>query len=391
MTTLTAEQRLTRATVWLMGEANYAAFSGIYLMGSTSVVEDLPTAGTNGRDEFYGRAFVDGLEDAEIRALKLHETWHKAGRHLSIWKYLCDQDKQVANMAMDYVINLFIRDSDPEGKDVRLPAMGLLDEKYRGKDVGEVFDLLMQDKKDGKGVFGGKGGQPLDEHDWDGASELTEQEQKELSEQIDQALRQGALMASKRGGNVPYAFGELLAPQIKWEDQLRDFITASCSGRDIPSYRKPNKRYMDSPIVMPSMVAESVGRVVVAVDMSGSTTDAMRNTFLTETCSLCELVKPEAVDLLYWGDSIVGHETYDENSYAGLVTSTKPRSSGGTVPQCIVDYIKEKGIRAECIIILTDGDVYDWGTGWTVPTLWAITDKRNVSPIGKSIYVNVKH
>ncbi len=386
MSNLTAEQRLTRATVWLMGEDNYCLLSGVYLMGSVRVVEDLPTAGTNGRDEFYGRAFVDSLTDEEVRALKLHETWHKALRHMSIWKHLCDKDKQVANMAMDYVINLLILDSDPTERHVKLPDMRLLDEKYRGMDTGQVFNLLMQDKAEGKGAFSnGNGKGSMDEHNWEEAEGLSDVEKQELAEQVDQALRQGALIAARRGAGMPYVVGELLAPKVKWEDQLRDFMTSMCSGRDIPSYRKPNKRYMDSPIVMPSMIAESVGRVVVALDMSGSTTDEMRSAFLSETCSLCELVKPEAVDLLYWGTDVVQHETYDESSYAGLLTSTKPREGGGTEPQCIVDYMKEKGIRAECIIVITDGDVYSWGEGWSAPTLWAITEKHNVSPIGKSI------
>ena len=139
MSNLSAEQRLTRATVWLMNEPQYAAFSGLYLMGSVEVKDGLPTAATNGRDEFYGREFLDKLTDQEIRALKLHETWHKAGRHLMIWRYLTERDARVANMAMDFVINLFIHDSDPQGRNVRLPEGGLLDEQYRGMDVGEVF------------------------------------------------------------------------------------------------------------------------------------------------------------------------------------------------------------------------------------------------------------
>jgi predicted metal-dependent peptidase len=111
--------------------------------------------------------------------------------------------------------------------------------------------------------------------------------------------------------------------------------------------------------------------------------------FLSEVNELCRIVKPEAVDLLYWDSSVAGHEVYDENSYAGMLTSTKPRGGGGTSPQCVIDYIKEKAITPECIVMLTDGEVCGWGAPWPAPTLWCITEKRIKSPVGRSVHIDV--
>jgi predicted metal-dependent peptidase len=398
MSNLSAEQRLTRATVWLMNEPQYAAFSGLYLMGNVEVKDGLPTAATNGRDEFYGREFLDKLTDQEIRGLKLHETWHKAGRHMMIWRYLTERDARVANMAMDFVINLFIHDSDPQGRNVRLPEGGLLDEQYRGMDVGEVFEKLLKDghgtkkikvrivTKDGTGE-----GEPdsMDEHDWDGAAELTAEEAEQLSEEIDSALRQGALMAGKLGGDLPRGLEEMLAPKVRWEDEMREFVTAACTGHDLPSYRKPNRRYMGGKLILPTHISETVGRIVIGVDASGSIWGPVLTAFLSEVNELCRIVKPEAVDLLYWDSGVAGHEVYDENSYAGMLTSTKPRGGGGTSPQCVIDYIKEKAITPECIVMLTDGEVCGWGAPWPAPTLWCITEKRIKSPVGRSVHIDV--
>ena len=389
MSNLTAEQRVTRATVWLMNEPKYCMFSGLYLMGTTMVKDGVPTACTNGRDEFYGRSFIDSLGDPEIRGLKLHETWHKAGRHMMVWKHLTDLDARVANQAMDYVINQFIVDSDPQGTNVRLPNGALLDDRFKGMDIGEVFDILMQEKKDGKGGNGGQGGDPLDEHDWENAETLSDEEKQKLAEDIDAALRQGALHASRLGADMPRGLEEILAPQVRWEDELREFVSALCTGHDLPSYRKPNRRYMGSNMILPSHISETVGRIVLAVDTSGSIGGAMLTAFLSEVNAICQTVKPEAIELLYWGSSVVGHETYEDGSYEGLLTSTKPRGGGGTDPQCVVDYMKEKAISAECVVILTDGEVPGWGKGWAAPTLWCITSKHYKSPIGRSVYVEV--
>jgi predicted metal-dependent peptidase len=139
---LNAEQRVQKAHVWLMAQPQYCLYSGIFMFGKTSIEENVPTACTNGRDTMYGRAFVDKQKDPELRGLVLHENLHKAFRHLTTWKDLKEKNGKLANMACDYVINLMIVDSDPEGKEVRLPEGGLLDERFRGMDAGEVFRIL---------------------------------------------------------------------------------------------------------------------------------------------------------------------------------------------------------------------------------------------------------
>jgi len=398
MNKLTAEQRLTRAIVWLMNEPKYALFSGLYMMGKTEVRDDIPTAATNGRDEFYGRKFIETLGEEEIRGLKLHETWHKAARHLMVWKHLATENQRLANMAMDYVINLFIKDSDPAGKHVRLPAGGLIDEKYRGMDVQQVYNELKKEMqnaqgggngKAGKGQGGGQGGDSLDEHDWSSADSLTAEEEEKLASEVDQALRQGALIAGKLGANLPRELGEMLAPKVDWREVLADFVGAFAAGVDLSSYRKPNRRMMSGRMILPSHISETVGKMVIAVDASGSIFGETLNAFLSEVASLCETVKPESVELLYWDCDVAGHETYDEGSYAGLLTSTKPRGGGGTDPQCVVDYLKEKAIRPECVVVLTDGYVGSWGQDWPCPTLWCITTKSIVSPVGKSVHMEV--
>jgi hypothetical protein len=52
------------------------------------------------------------------------------------------------------------------------------------------------------------------------------------------------------------------------------------------------------------------------------------------------------------------------------------------------EYLKDKRITPEAIVVLTDGYVEsDWGGNWEAPTLWAITSKGITSPHGKSIYL----
>lgn len=398
MNNLTAEQRLTRATVWLMNQPKYAAFAGLYTMGSVEVKDGIPTACTNGRDEFYGRAFLDTLVEPEVRGVKLHETWHKAGRHMIIYKHLAKEDPKLANMAMDYVINLFIHDSDIDGKEVRLPKGALLDQRFRNMDIQQVYNILKQEKQNGQGNGGGKAGEGtadaggegefVDEHDWDSADSISADEAEAFSKQVDEALRQGQLIAGKLGANVPRAIEEMLKPYIDWRSVLSEFVSAHAAGHDLPSYKKPNRRMMGGDIILPTQISESVGKLVLGIDASGSIFGDTLNGFMAYVKMLCESVMPESVELLYWDTEVCQHETYDANSYAGLVTSTKPKGGGGTRPACVSEYIRKRGIDAACIVMLTDGHVDGWGRDWPAPTLWCITEKRITSPIGKSVHID---
>lgn len=147
MSTLTVEQRVQKAHVWLMGQPNYCLYSGVIMLGKTEVNDKVPTACTDGRNTQYGRKFCEKLNDKELRALIMHENLHKAFSHMTTWRNLWDKNPRLANMACDYVINLMIYDSDPEGVNVKLPEGGLLDERFRGMDAQTVFNILDKEKR----------------------------------------------------------------------------------------------------------------------------------------------------------------------------------------------------------------------------------------------------
>lgn len=399
MTKLSVEQRVQRAHVWLMKQPQYCLYSGIFMLGQTSVDDDVPTACTDGRNTRYGRDFMAKLPEAELRAVILHENLHKAFRHLTTWKHLYKEHPTLANMACDYVINQMIEDSDPTGTDVRLPSEGLLDPKYRGWDSQKVFNDLKQQAEDNGSVHVKTKGNPggtdvpvgdaggMDEHDWEGADGMSTEEKEALARDVDQALRQGAILAGKMSGNVPREVSDLLESKVDWREALREFITSFCIDKEISTWRRPSRRWVGEGVYMPSVYGESVGRIVVGVDMSGSIGPNEIGQFLGEVRKICEHVKPEGIDLMYWDTRVCQHEKYEQDQLENLLSSTKPRGGGGTSPQCIVDYINEHKIKAECAVVLTDGYVDGWGSGWPCPTLWGITTDQ-VSGVGKTVHVN---
>ena len=385
--TLTVEQRLSKAVVDIMANPKYVALAGVLMIGDRTVCDDVPTACTNGRDEMYGREFVSDLSDSQLRFLVLHESYHKLYRHLTTWEHLYRENPQLANQACDYVINCKISDDNKDGFAV-IPEGGLLDARFRGMDSAQVYTLLKDDEEQGDGQGQGQGqGEGFDEHDWEGAQSLDADEQRELARDLDEAIRQGALIAGKMGSGGDRDLEQLLKPQIDWREVLRDFITTSCSGSDYSTWRRPNRRFVSSGYYLPSGITEQVGELVVAIDTSGSIGSRQLTAFLSEIKGVCDTVHPERIRLLYWDTSVCGDETYESNELDSLATSTKPVGGGGTDVTCVPAYIAKHSINAQAAIVLTDGYVGAWGT-WSIPLLWCILDNERATPdSGKVVHI----
>ena len=381
---LTAEQRLRKAVIDIIGRNEFIALTGVLLIGTKIVDDKVKTACTNGRDEAYGRKFVDELSDAEFRFVVLHECYHKMYKHLTTWKHLHDVDHDKANRACDYVINLKLANTDAckEGW-IKLPDGVLIDNSFADMDSAKVFKLLQSRPKGGDGDEYN----PFDEHKWDEAQEMSEQEQKDLAKEIDNALRQGALLAGKVGTGANRDLGDLLDPKQDWRELLRDFVTTTCAGKDYSTWRRPNRRYVGMDILMPSAISESLGEIVIGIDTSGSIGDEDLNAFLSEIKGICDTVKPSKVRLLYWDTVVRKQEVYLQDELDGLVNATKPAGGGGTDATCVPQYLNEHGIKPECVVMLTDGYVGGWGQ-WSVPVLWCIlNNKRATADVGKTVHI----
>jgi len=376
------------------------------MVGRTSVVENVSTACTNGRDERYGRKFVKDLREQELNFLVAHENGHKMYRHLTTWKKLHDEDARLANSACDYVINLMLKDLDPTESVIAMPrfpqghkmagkVMGLVDERFRGMNSKQVFDILKQEKEDGGDGSGEGEGEGFDDHDWQDAKDMTEEEKKELEREIDQAIRQGVMaqqkIAGSGAGGLDRELADLLEPKVNWREVLRDFVKSICNSKDASSWRRVNRRFLSTGVYMPTLIGEKVGHLVIAIDTSGSVGDDELAEFLSEVKGIAEEVNPACVDLLYWGSSVVGHETYGDGEAANIINSTRPKDGGGTSPSCVSEYLKEKNIKPECVIILTDGCVgSDWGSEWTAPTLWCIVGDYFDGEAGNGKTIHIK-
>ena len=392
--------------IGVMRSKPFGLLRGVMMLGKTTFTDEIPTACTNGRDEKYNLDFWFETVSNTRKGLgfgQVHENFHKVAKHMIVYQTLYKEDPMLANMACDYWINGRIIKADPNGLIVEMPRdkegknIGLHDTKYDGWTVKRIFNHLKQEQEkggdDGEGEGTGGGG-GFDSHDWEGAEELTKEERKELGDKIDEAVRQGIHVGQKAGGgSLADALGlkDLITPKVDWRIHLRTFMNATCQRKEQSSWRRPNRRFLHQDIIMPTLEGRSIRELLVARDASGSMYWEDRMTKVTsEMLGIAKLLDIEKIHVLDWDGEVAegGHTTYSSRELGSAPELKTVRGGGGTNPSCVSRYIDEVQLKPDCIIMLTDGEIYNWGS-WRHPILWAITNDDTITaPVGKTINID---
>jgi predicted metal-dependent peptidase len=274
----------------------------------------------------------------------------------------------------------------------KLPEGGLYEKKYHNWSVNEILkDLEEQDKGNQKVSQNSDidNLKPLDEHDFGESSQtMTPKEQQEMTQKIENALKEGGILAGKLGKKVPRAIDELFEPKLDWREMLRDFISATCKGNDEYTWRKFNKRMLPNDLYLPSMENESVGELVIACDTSGSIGQNELTIFATELQSIVDTVTPDLIRILWWDYEVCSEQTFRPDQYQELHKLLKVAGGGGTRLSCVSEYITKEQIKAEAIIVFTDGWVeQDIQWNMSTPTLHIVNGNKNFKGTTGSVVV----
>lgn len=397
---ITQEVRIKRGHIAMMKHPETALYAGVMMMGETSVEDKPITAYTDGVNKRYGRAFLTAMckEDAEVNGLILHENLHIVLRHTLYGRDMFMENKDRANRAADYVVNGIIM-AIKDKKLVKLPEGGCYDPRFDNMNMRQVYNILKDEEGGGGGGKGrpdpngdpsngsGGGEYQFDEHDFN--ADMTDEELKEMDSKIDRAIREGAILAGRLGVDLPRAITEMLEPHVDWRREFADFVSSTCKGKDEYTWRRFNRRMLPNDMYLPTVENETIGEIVVGIDTSGSIGQEQLNEFASELVSIAEAVQPESIRILWWDTKVHGEQLFTEN-YEQIGSLLKPLGGGGTRVSSVSEYINKKKIKAECVVVFTDGYLEN-DVVWNInsPTLWLVTENKGwIPPAGKVVFVN---
>jgi predicted metal-dependent peptidase len=428
-TDMTNEQRVTAVHFDFMRHDQMALLAGIVTMGSV-YFKPVGTACTNGLDCIYDPEFWRALDRLEARFVVGHENFHKALKHCINYEPLVKKYPVLSNYAMDYVVNGLLHQADPGWNWMKPPKSIkiLLDAKYYNMSFPQVLRDLLKDGaeepedpdgpegddeqdggdqpggKEGKGGGkrkgkGGKGklpdGQVLDKHE-QGKEEGAAKEKIETD--IDNSLRQGEILAkanrqrSGHGTGGLFGVDQIMDRRTNWKPHMLDFVTSTTRGDDIARWSRVNSRIFGATrgrVVLPTLYTETVGHIGLFCDTSGSMVSYYPVLF-GEAAHIMESVKPEKVTVIWWDTQVANVQEFTPATYPDIRTLLKPAGGGGTTPQCVADYIKERKLKFQCGIWLTDGYIGNEPSGLQLPQLWGVVENEHFNArTGKTVHIRV--
>jgi len=436
-------QRFQKLTVKLMQYPQFALYSGVFLIGKTSVVHDLTKlykemfaressssdviAVTNGRDVWFDLEYYEDLEDAMLAFDIMHETLHKVFLHCTGYRHLERINVTAYQIAIDQIVNTEVFKSnidDDMGNKMFLdnPARpAIYFPELAGLDTTTVFKIfkdIVDPPSEGTPQYKDAQGQPIDmealankvkdsqskdEHvpskdkgsgndsksedkdgQGNGSMSLSQEEAQETQQQVNQALREGSQMMGKNNPSGSKLVKDLLDGTLPWEQILADEVKEVMVGQDDETWRKFNRNYLPIDIYLPSMYSERIGALIFSCDTSGSISSRERNLMLGECIKISKEVTPERLDVIYWGSRVVGHESYLPDDFDTIPEVTDPKDGGGTHAGVVSEYIhKNYSEKPDVLIVATDGYIERDPMGFegiaNKKLIWLIVNNKSFS------------
>ena len=344
----------------------------------------VPTAGVRVTEEGklemrYNPAFFAPLSDETRKDILKHEFYHIVLQHVTGGRFRSFRDMSPAdcrahNIAMDLAINSHL-DNLPEGcckpgqegpfKD--LPAYKSAEWYLKNLPEPEGGEGEGQGEGEGEGQEGGTpgsgggqgqgqgGGQPFedgvfDDHSgWDDVDDATKQLAEErIKEFVREAVNE-AQSSSRGWGTVPANMRkdilDSITSKLDWKKVLRYFVKQSQKANKRSTVRKINRRY---PYQHPGKKATRTAKVAIAIDQSGSVSDAMLEAFFGELNGLSKLAE----------FTVIPFDTRVDDSKVQVWKKGQSRKRervmcGGTCFDAPTKWVNEKG-GFDGLIILTD-------------------------------------
>lgn len=377
MSHLTCEEKLTKAKINLVMSQPFFGTLALRLLFEEKPDEFFeqhkvpPTAATDGKSMFYSAAFIDSLSVPQVVGLLCHEAMHVGMLHHTR-RNSRDMDKW--QEATDYAVNLICEEAA-----LKLPDGALLEKKFKNMSAEEIFRQLPDQSPDDQKGQGAAGfGSILDAPDQSEGGKAAEE--AEWKTAMAQATH-NAKMAGKLPASLERLVGELLEPKVDWGAQLREYLTDKLRADD--DWCRPNRRFLHTGLILPTVREEPTGELVVCVDTSGSITEKVLNAFQTEIRTIASEVRPAKIIVIYCDAQVNRVQEFDRDDSIVL----KMCGGGGTDFNPPFNYVRKNSLTPHALIYLTDG-YGPFPEKPEYPTVWCMTTDVT-APFGHHVRVEI--
>jgi len=209
----------------------------------------------------------------------------------------------------------------------------------------------------------------------------SEEDLKAIRDEFKNKVLQAAQAAAgKMPASLQRLVDDLVEPKINWKDLLQQNIQ-SCITDDF-TWMRPNRKHMYGGIFLPTLDKDETVDLAIAIDMSGSISDAMAKDFLSEVYGIMSIYADFNISVLCFDTQVYNFRTFTKDTMDDLLTY-ECKGGGGTDFDAFWKYWKDNNIEPKKAVVFTDGFPFgSWGPEGYADTLWIITEgsKTRVRP-----------
>jgi len=347
------------------------------------------TAATDGRRFYYNSEFINKMPLKQVEFLFGHEVLHVVYDHMG---RRGERDAKIMNIAADYCVN---GDLMEQRVGEKIPV-GLYDNKYSGWSAEEVYDDLMQNANkidinklaqmlldehlDGEGEGEGDAGEG--DKDGKGRPRLSDEERKQIRDEIKDAVLQAAQAAGAGNlpGGVKRMIKDLTEPQISWKELLEQQIQSTI--KDDYTFGRPSRKGYHLDAILPSQKPGDTIDIVIGIDTSGSIGPEDLKIFFSEIQGIMDSYTEYKIVVMGWDTAIGGVAEFTSENMADI-TEFDPQGGGGTDPHCVWDYMIEHNMEPKKLIMFTDFCFFGWNPSQVenyCDTVWIIKGNPSAEP-----------
>ena len=326
----------------------------------------VPTACTDGRSILYNPSFTASLTDAELSFVILHEILHVIMLHPTRRQH---RDPAVWNLACDCTVNDVLTrlsfDMKAAGIPISRPKGAVTRPAGISEQSAEALYMLFMFKQRAKARSLIMEAGPL----IGDLSEAPEDEKGSSSPDgalipHDEAVRafivgllKNAYAKSAGTGESIYIPEEVLAlkekTRLNWKRILKDFLEEG--EQEETSWITPERKYLHMDLILPGPGERKEDRlreIWAFADCSGSIGDEAAGRFLTELWNIARSTGC-VVNLCWWDTEI--RDVYMKIRRVDDILKSRRNGGGGTDVRCVYRMIRDKRLRPDVMILLTDG------------------------------------
>jgi predicted metal-dependent peptidase len=256
----------------------------------------------------YNPQFFEDMADKERLGVLKHEFYHIIFEHVT-GRLPPEGMSKMWNVATDLAINSHLMGELPEGG--CFPTIKPFEEYPVGMSAEWYFSKLQNDDQfkpqegdgeggegqpsDGQGDGSGNGGLPDTTDDHSGWGEASEEVRDMAKERLKQAVEKAAQDAASGQGwgsvsaDMRKRIMDMIKPKVNWRSVLRYFIKTSQRADKRSTVKRYNKKYRAQKYA--GKKVKRTAKIAIAIDQSGSVSDAMLTAFFAELNGLAKLAE----------------------------------------------------------------------------------------------------